>query len=72
MRSSSEILAARYASSLVAVRRAGKVATNTAASCTAGGLACTLMKLRSLSESLCYLTDGDFAMGDRKGIVRPD
>ncbi len=53
----------------MAVRRAGKDATNIAASCTAGGLACTLMKLRSLSESLCYLTDGDFAIGDRKGVA---
>ncbi len=69
MRSSSEVIAARYASPLVAVSRAGKVMTNTAASCTAGGMACTLMKLRSLSEVLCYLNDGDFAMGDRKGIV---
>ncbi len=66
------MIAARYASYFMAVKRAGKVATNTAASCTAGGLACTLMKLRSLSESLCYLTDGDIAMGDGKGIVRPD
>ncbi len=72
MRSSSEVITARYASPHVAVGRAGKVATNTAESCTAGGLACILMKLRSLSESPCYLTDGDFATGDGKGIVRPD
>ncbi len=55
--SSSKEIAAGYASPLVAVRRAGKVATNTAALCIVRGLAYTLMKLRRLSKSLCYLTD---------------
>ncbi len=63
------MIAVRYASSLVAVRKAGEIATNTAALCTARGLENTLMKLRSLSELLCYYADGAFAMGDRKRIV---
>jgi hypothetical protein len=55
--SSSKVITAGYVSPLVAIRRAGDVATNTATLCTASSLADKLIKLRRLSEPLCYLTD---------------
>ncbi len=51
------MVAAGYVISFVTIRRAGNVATNAAASGAAGRLANALMELRSLSQSVCYLTN---------------
>jgi hypothetical protein len=54
---------------LVALKRAGNDATNTATLLTVRGLAGTLLKFWSLLKSLWYLVDGDFATGDGKGVA---
>ncbi len=55
----------------MALRRAGKIPTDTAAPGVAACFADTLMGLRSLAKPVGNLTDGHLPWGDRKGIVRP-
>ncbi len=70
--SCSKVITTWYASPLVALRRAVNVAMHTAATWTTRGFADTLMQFGSLTESLCHLTDGDLATGDRERVARPN